>query len=87
MPFDRSPAIDLFLFRVTDILNEIVKVHFEKDEARKKELEGKLQTETIPNNLKIFEKQLAENNGHLGGSSLNYADVSFDRLRLLFKFS
>ena len=62
--------------RITDLLNEMVRVHFEQDEARKKESETKLQTETLPNNLKIFDKHLTENNGHLGGSSLNYADVS-----------
>ena len=68
----------LSFYRISDILSERVKIHFEPDEARKKESETKLHTETLPNNLKIFDKHLTENNGHLGGSSLNYADVSWN---------
>ena len=60
---------------VTDLVNELVKAHFESDPTRKADLQTKLQTEVMPRYLTIFEKRLAENNGFLSGDRLSYADV------------
>lgn len=67
----------MYADQVTDLINELLKVHFESDQARKAELEKKLQTETLPNNLKLFEARLDKNNGYLSGKTLTYADVCF----------
>ena len=61
---------------VTDLLNDMVNVHFETERSRKAVLDKKMQTETMPKFLQIFEKRLTENNGFLAGNSLSYADVS-----------
>ncbi len=39
--------------QISDLLNEIIKALFESDEKRKETLNSKMQTETIPDNLKV----------------------------------
>ncbi len=43
--------------------SEFVKVMQEKDEGKKKELEEKMKSETMPSFLKLFEKILLKNGG------------------------
>jgi glutathione S-transferase len=71
---------DMYADQLVDLFNEMLKSHFEKDEAKKKELSEKFNKETLPNTLSKFEAQLAGNNGHLAGKELTYADV------ILFSF-
>ena len=61
---------------MSDLLTELAKSHWEKDEHKKKELSEKLHNETVPNFMKMFEKRLTENHGHFAGSGITYADVS-----------
>ena len=59
-----------------DLLGEMIKSHFEKDENLKKELQTKLQNETLPNNMKLFESKLAKtNSGFLIGNALTWTDL------------
>ena len=67
---------DMYAEQVLDLLNEFIKVHFEKDEARKKELVEKLHSETLGNILGKLDAQIGKNNGYLAGKGLTYADVS-----------
>ena len=45
--------VDMYGDQVSDLLNELIKVHFESDEKRKEAANTKLQTETVPNSLKV----------------------------------
>ena len=47
----------------------------ETDEAKKADINKKLQNEVIPNNMNIFEAKLAKNNGFLVGQSLTWPDM------------
>ena len=54
----------------------MVKSHFEKNEETKKELQAKLQNETMPNNMKYLETKLAKtNSGFLVGNGLTWVDL------------
>ena len=68
---------DMYADQVTDLLNEFVKVHFEKCETRKKEMCEKLHTDILITNMRLFESRLSSNNGYLSGDSLTYADVIY----------
>ena len=67
---------DMYAEQVLDLFLEFVKIAFEKDAAKKQELETKLQTETLPTAYKQFEARLASNGGHFAGCGITYADVS-----------
>ena len=68
--------VDMYADQVTDLLNEMVKAYKETDEARKKEMEEKVKTEIMPNNLKMFEARLAKTgSGLLAASGLTFADM------------
>ena len=57
----------------------LVKVHFEKDEARKAELGKKLAEEDLPKYLGTLEKVITTNNspdGWLFGNKVTYADLA-----------
>ena len=56
-----------------DLSQCMVKVHFEKDEARKAELGKKLAEEDLPKYLGILEK-LVSSDGWIFGSKVTYAD-------------
>nr|UOU03289.1 glutathione S-transferase sigma 1-3 [Brachionus rubens] len=61
---------------ITDLLTELVKVHYEKDEARKAEVSKKAFEETIPNILKVLDAKVAKNgSGFLVASGLTWADL------------
>ena len=47
----------------------------ETDEAKKAEINKRLQNEVIPNNMNIFETKLGKNNGFLVGNSLTWPDM------------
>lgn len=67
---------DMYADQVTDLLNEMVRAYFEKDEARKAEMDKKFAEETLPNNLKMFDGKIAKNgSGYLLKSGLSYADL------------
>ena len=48
----------MYVDQVTDLLNEMVKVHFESDETKKAEIMAKFQDEILPKHLTIFETKL-----------------------------
>nr|QVK45606.1 glutathione S transferase [Brachionus paranguensis] len=74
-PEEQSEA-EMYADQVLDLLNEMVKIHFEKDETRKAELSKKLFGETIQNTLKAFESKIAKNgSGYLVSSGLTWADI------------
>ena len=54
---------------------EIMKVRFEEDEARKKELLKVFLETTAPKYLGILQKQLQNNNGYLWGGKLTWPDL------------
>ena len=65
--------------QIIDLQNEFIKVHFEANEEKKKELGTKLLTETLPTNLKYLEAILNSNktnSGFLVGDSLTLADLA-----------
>ena len=70
---------DMYADQLTDLLTELAKPHWEKDEHKKKELTDKLHNETVPNMMKLFEKRLTENHGHFAGSGITYTDVNTGR--------
>jgi len=66
----------MYVDQVTDLLNEMVKVHFESDEAKKAEITAKFQGEILPKHLTIFETKLNQtNSGYLVGNNLTFADL------------
>nr|AUX81339.1 sigma class glutathione S-transferase 3 [Brachionus plicatilis] len=83
---EEQAKAEMYADQVFDLLNEMVKVHFEKDKTRKIEAVNKLFTESIPNSLKVFDNQIAKNgSGYLVASGLTWADLFLadflDRLR------
>jgi len=69
--------VDMYVDQVSDVGMERAKFFWEKDEAKKKTLEEAFKSETVPKNLSLFEKQLANNNtGYLVGSGLTWADLA-----------
>ena len=68
--------VDMYADQVSDLINELVKAHFESDESRKEQLNAKVQSETLPNSLRLFEQRLAQTGtGYLVGNGLTYADL------------
>ncbi len=62
---------------IGDLFQELIKVHYEKDEAKKAEGGEKLKTETLPKFLGIFEKLISSNtSGWIYGSKVTYADFA-----------
>ena len=74
---DREQAeVDMYADQVQDLFNEMGKVYRETDETRKKELEAKLKSETVPQQLAIFETRVSKTgSGFLASSGLTYADL------------
>ena len=72
--------VDMYADQISDFMNEMAKSYYEKDEAKKKELEEKFATETVPNNLKIFEARLAKTGSGFAASGLSYADLYLSAL-------
>nr|AIT99305.1 glutathione S-transferase sigma 4 [Brachionus koreanus] len=73
---EEQSEAEMYADQVLDLLNELVKIHFEKDETRKAEVANKFYTETIPNTLKVFESKIAKNgSGYLVASGLTWADL------------
>ncbi|BFZ04971.1 hypothetical protein BsWGS_08010 [Bradybaena similaris] len=59
-----------------DLIQEVVKVFREQDEAKKAEIEKKLKEEVAPKFFGFYEKLLKENNGkHFVGDSVTLADL------------
>lgn len=62
--------------QITDFQNSIIDFNFEKDENRKKTLEEKFTTETLPNNLKLFNEKIGKSgSGFFAASGLTWADL------------
>lgn len=62
--------------QITDVQNEIFNTYFEKDEARKKEMQEKINSQTLPNNLKWFNERISKTgSGFLSASGLSWADL------------
>ena len=62
--------------QLTDLVNEMVKVRHETDEAKKKELEEKVKNEILPTHLKLIETKLAQgSSGFLVDSGLTWIDL------------
>nr|AYN44497.1 glutathione S-transferase S1 [Brachionus rotundiformis] len=74
-PEEQAEA-EMYADQVLDLLNEMVKIHFEKDETRKEEARTKFYGETIPNVLKVLEGKIVKNgSGFLVASGLTWADL------------
>ncbi|KAH3893818.1 probable glutathione S-transferase 7 isoform X1 [Dreissena polymorpha] len=68
---------DQTLELINDLIQEVVKYFFEKDEDKKKEMGKNLAEVVYPKFLGYFEKQLENNGGkYLVGSGLTVADLS-----------
>ncbi|KAH3893260.1 hypothetical protein DPMN_017406 [Dreissena polymorpha] len=68
---------DQTLELINDLIQEVVKYFFEKDEERKKEVGKHLAEVVYPKFLGYFEKQLDNNGGkYLVGSGLTVADLA-----------
>ena len=62
---------------IGDVMQEMFKFFYEKDETRKKELAKKLK-EFLPTKFSLFEKRAAGNeNGWIFGNKLTWADLLF----------
>lgn len=64
---------------ITDLMQEMLKGHFEKDATKKAELEKKFKEETIPKFLGKLES-VAGDNGYLWESKLTWADLHLYQL-------
>ena len=63
---------------IGDLLQEMLKIHFEKDETRKQEMGKKFKEETLPAKLPFFEKRASTNDsGWLYNGKLTWADLAF----------
>ncbi|XP_076084865.1 S-crystallin SL11-like [Mytilus galloprovincialis] len=73
---------DIIIETTFDVFNAMIKLHFEKDEAKKEELGKKFSTEVLPQFFTYLCKLLKENGGKfLVGSKLTVADMAaFDML-------
>jgi glutathione S-transferase len=68
--------VDMYVDQVADLVNEMVKVHYESDEAKKAEITAVFQGEILPKHLTIFETKLNQtNSGYLVGKGLTFADL------------
>lgn len=61
---------------MNDFLTEMLKLHFEKDENKKKELEEKMKTETGPKYLGKL-NEMAKDTGYLCCDHLTWPDLQF----------
>ncbi|XP_052086426.1 glutathione S-transferase 1-like [Mytilus californianus] len=69
---------DVIFETINDMFTEMIKVFFEKDEAKMAENNKKLNTEVLPKFFAFMAKLLKENGGKcLVGSKLSVADVAF----------
>lgn len=69
--------VDQYMGLVEDMFTEIVKVFFEKDEEKKKELQKNLAEVVFPKFCGLFEKALDQNGGKFFvGNSLTLADLA-----------
>ncbi len=72
-----NAEIDSIIDAIVDLSQQLMKLHYEKDEARKAELGEKLKTEILPKFLGIFEKLISSNtSGWIYGSKVTYADFA-----------
>ena len=72
-PFENAQIANI-VDAVNDLNQELIKVWMEKDEARKAEMQKKLEEDIIPTKLKFFERHAATNvSGWLAGK-LTWAD-------------
>ena len=66
----------MYADQLSDMLNEMVKVRFETDEAKKAELETKFQAEGLPHHLKLITVKLSQtNSGFVIGNGLTWVDL------------
>nr|QUF59395.1 glutathione S-transferase GSTS1/2-1 [Brachionus angularis] len=73
---EEQAIVEMYGDQVTDLLNELIKIYFEKDEVKKAELNKKLVEETIPNNLRLFESRIGSSgSGYIAASGLTWADL------------
>lgn len=73
---EEQAEAEMYADQVLDLLNEMVKIHFEKDEARKTEISNKFFGETLLNTLKVLDSKIVKNgSGHLVPSGLTWADL------------
>ncbi|PFX16275.1 Glutathione S-transferase 1 [Stylophora pistillata] len=86
--FDEAIA-DMIVGGVEDFFQSLLKIHMEKDEAKKMELLKEFFEETLPSRLPKYENILKANNegkGFFVGDKLTYADIIFfDLMNLLEK--
>ena len=52
--------VEMYAEQTTDLINELLKIFYEKDESKKKELAERIFKEAVPNHLKVFETRLAK---------------------------
>lgn len=71
-----AAEIEMYGDQLADVFAEIVALFFEQDETRKKALETKFATETIPHNMKLFNDRLGKTgSGYFAKSGLSWADL------------
>jgi glutathione S-transferase len=69
--------VDQYMELVEDMFKELIKVFFEKDEDKKKELQKNLNEVVYPKFLGLFEKALESNGtGYLVGDKLTLGDLA-----------
>nr|UOU03288.1 glutathione S-transferase sigma 1-2 [Brachionus rubens] len=73
---EEQAQVESYGDQCTDLMNELVKIHFETDENRKGELRKKFTEETLPKMLKLFEGLIIKNgSGYLAASGLTWSDI------------
>lgn len=73
---EEQAEVEMYADQILDLLNEMVKIHFEKDETRKTEASNKFFGETIPNTLKVLESKIVKNgSGYFVASGMTWADL------------
>jgi hypothetical protein len=72
----------MYAEQTRDLMEEYIKFVFEKDAAKKTELENKFWSQIFPDNLNLFEKRIVANgsSGYLVGDSLTWVDLFFNDL-------
>nr|QUF59396.1 glutathione S-transferase GSTS1/2-2 [Brachionus angularis] len=73
---EEQAIVEMYGDQVTDLLNEYIKISFERDQAKKTELNKKFFEETIPNNLRLFDSRIGSTgSGYIAASGLTWADL------------
>nr|UOU03287.1 glutathione S-transferase sigma 1-1 [Brachionus rubens] len=73
---EEQAEVESYGDQISDIVDNLIKIHFESDETKKLEMRKKFLEETLPSGLKVLEGKVVQNgSGFLAASGLTWADL------------